>query len=64
LHLVWDAAPGWTVLNVVMAVLQGVLPLLAVLLMGLIRCYRETAAQPGAGSAVRHFCVLRVTRSV
>ena len=36
LRLVWDAAPGWTVLNVVMAVLQGVLPLLAVLLMGLI----------------------------
>src|SRR5665647_2372448 len=36
MRLVWDAAPGWTVLNVVMAVVQGVLPLLSVYLMKLI----------------------------
>ena len=36
LRLVWDAAPGWTVLNVAMAVVQGVLPLLSVYLMKLI----------------------------
>ena len=32
----WQAAPGWTVLNVVLAVVQGILPLLAVYLMKLI----------------------------
>ncbi len=36
IRLVWDAAPGWTVLNVVMAVVQGVLPLFSVYLMKLI----------------------------
>jgi len=36
MRLVWDAAPGWTVLNVVMAVVQGVLPLLSVYLLKLI----------------------------
>jgi ATP-binding cassette subfamily B protein len=36
MRLVWDAAPGWTVLNVAMAVVQGVLPLLSVGLLGLI----------------------------
>ena len=36
MRLVWDAAQGWTVLNVVMAVVQGVLPLLSVYLLKLI----------------------------
>ena len=34
--LVWRAAPGWTALNAVLAVLQGIVPLLAVYLMKLI----------------------------
>ncbi len=34
--LVWRAAPGWTVLSVALAVVQGILPLLAVYLMKLI----------------------------
>ena len=35
-RLVWGAAPGWTVLNAAMAVVQGILPLLSVYLMKLI----------------------------
>jgi ATP-binding cassette, subfamily B, bacterial len=35
-RLVWRAAPGWTALNAVLAVLQGIVPLLAVYLMKLI----------------------------
>jgi ATP-binding cassette subfamily B protein len=36
IKLVWRAAPGWTVLNVILAVVQGILPLIAVYLMKLI----------------------------
>ena len=36
IKLVWQAAPGWTMLNVALAVVQGILPLLAVYLMKLI----------------------------
>jgi len=36
IKVVWRAAPGWTVLNVALAVVQGILPLLAVYLMKLI----------------------------
>lgn len=35
-RLVWSAAPGWTVVTVAMAVVQGILPLLSVYLMKLI----------------------------
>ena len=35
-RLVWRAAPGWTALNVALAVLQGIVPLLSVYLMKLI----------------------------
>ena len=35
-RLVWRAAPGWTALNAALAVLQGIVPLLAVYLMKLI----------------------------
>ncbi len=35
-RLVWRAAPGWTALNIALAVLQGIVPLLAVYLMKLI----------------------------
>ena len=35
-RLVWRAAPGWTALNVALAALQGIIPLLAVYLMKLI----------------------------
>jgi len=35
-RLVWRAAPGWTALNMALAVLQGVVPLFAVCLMKLI----------------------------
>jgi ATP-binding cassette subfamily B protein len=35
-RLVWRAAPGWTALNVTLAVLQGIVPLLTVYLMKLI----------------------------
>jgi ATP-binding cassette subfamily B protein len=36
IKLVWRAAPSWTVLNVALAVVQGILPLFAVYLMKLI----------------------------
>jgi len=29
-RLVWRAAPGWTALNALLAVLQGIIPLLSV----------------------------------
>jgi ATP-binding cassette subfamily B protein len=35
-RLVWRAAPGWTALNALLAVLQGIIPLLSVYLMKLI----------------------------
>jgi ATP-binding cassette subfamily B protein len=35
-RLVWRAAPGWTALNALLAVLQGVIPLLSIYLMKLI----------------------------
>ena len=35
-RLVWHAAPGWTALNAVLAVLQGIVPLITVYLMKLI----------------------------
>ena len=35
-RLVWRAAPGWTALNALLAVLQGIVPLLSVYLMKLI----------------------------
>jgi ATP-binding cassette subfamily B protein len=36
IRLVWRTAPGWTALNVVLAILQGIVPLLGVYLMKLI----------------------------
>ena len=36
LRLVWEAAPGWTVLNIFVTIVQGILPLFTVYLMKLI----------------------------
>ena len=43
----WSISPGWTVVNVVLAVVQGVLPLLGILLLGQI----VGAVQKGVGQA-------------
>jgi hypothetical protein len=36
LRLVWSVSRVWTIVNVVLAVVQGLLPLLGILLLGLI----------------------------
>ena len=65
-RLVWRAAPGWTALNALLAVLQGIIPLLSVYLMKLIvdavtqgvteadhaAAFRETAVLVGIAAVV------------
>ena len=36
IQLVWQAAPGWTMINLVLQIIQGILPLAALYLMKLI----------------------------
>jgi ATP-binding cassette subfamily B protein len=36
IHLVWQAAPGWTAINLILQTIQGILPLAALYLMKLI----------------------------
>ena len=36
LRLVWSISPGWTIVNVVLAVVQGLLPMLGILLLAMI----------------------------
>jgi hypothetical protein len=73
LRLVWNVSPVWTIVNVVLAVVQGLLPLLGILLLGLIVNFVQTTAtaavkQPlGAAAeaaAFRHVAFLIVVAGV
>ena len=44
LRLVWSISPGWTIVNVVLAVVQGLLPLLGIILLGLIVNFVQATA--------------------
>ena len=58
LRLVWSVAPGWTVLNVVLAVVQGVLPLLGIWLIYLIVNAVTAATRTADPSASWHHIAL------
>ena len=59
LRLVWRAAPGWTALSAVVAIVQGVVPLLAVYLMKLIvDAVTAAVAAPDHDAALREVLVL------
>jgi ATP-binding cassette subfamily B protein len=55
LRLMWDAAPGWTVVQVVLLVVQGLIPLAALYLTKLIvdAVLAGVGAAAGAGGAMR-----------
>ena len=53
MRLVWGAAPGWTLANVVLAVVQGILPLLGVYLMKLIVDAVTRGIESGDAAAFR-----------
>ena len=58
LRLVWDAAPGWTILSTTIAVIQGALPLLSVYLMKLIvDAVTSGIASPDHAAAFRRAAV-------
>lgn len=50
LRLVWTAAPGWTLVNLVMVCVQGLLPLLSLLLLKLVvDALSAAVAEPAGG---------------
>lgn len=51
LGLVWDSAPGWATVNIVISVLQSILPLALVWLIKLLIDEITGAAQSGSGAA-------------
>lgn len=51
LGLVWDSAPGWATVNIVISVLQSVLPLALVWLIKILIDEITGAAQSGSGAA-------------
>lgn len=58
-RFVWEAAPGWTVAGVILLVLQGFLPLLALYLMKLIvDAVTFSLSAPDTTGAFRHVAVL------
>jgi len=59
LHLVWDSAPGWTSVQLVLLVLQGLVPLAALYLTKLI-VDAVTTAVGAAGMAAFHHVVLLI----
>jgi len=58
-RLVWRIAPGWTLANAVLAVVQGVLPLAAIYLMKLIiGSVTQGIGSADKGAAFRHTAIL------
>ncbi len=58
LQLVWQAAPRWNVINLVLVLLQGLLPLLALYLMKQIVDVATAGMAGGEAHAVRHLLLL------
>ncbi|MBK7481003.1 MAG: hypothetical protein IPI69_15690 [Bacteroidales bacterium] len=51
LGLVWDSAPGWATANILISVLQSILPLVLIWLIKLLIDGITGAAQSGSGAA-------------
>jgi len=73
LRLVWNVSPVWTIVNVVLAVVQGLLPLLGILLLGLIVNFVQVTATAAVkkplgaaaeAAAFRHVAFLIVLAAV
>ena len=64
LRLVWNVSPGWTMANAALAVVQGLLPLLGIVLYGLIigdvTKVTKTIGTAGQAAAFRHVGLLIV----
>jgi ATP-binding cassette subfamily B protein len=59
LRFVWQSAKGWTIINGVLLVVQGVLPLLPLYLMKLmVDAVTAGVAAPDKGAALRHVLLL------
>jgi ATP-binding cassette subfamily B protein len=65
LHLVWSVAPGWTIVNVALAVIQGLLPMLGIVLLGLIiNAVTKAPHASDQAAAWRHIAFLIVLAAV
>ena len=59
LRLVWSVAPGWTTANIVLAVVQGLLPLVGIWLIYLIvNAVTKATGSADPGAAWRHVALL------
>jgi ATP-binding cassette subfamily B protein len=64
-RLVWSAAPGWTVVSAVMAIGQGLLPLLGLLLLKfIVNDVMKGITAPDKGASFRHILLLIIFAGV
>ena len=65
MRLVWSAAPGWTVVSAVMAIGQGLLPLLGLLLLKfIVNDVMKGITAPDKGASFRHILLLIIFAGV